>query len=196
VGDLARTYVSGAIGHVVTIGAAVSAVSCATASLTAASRLVYAIARDTRPESRIARVSIGEQVPAAAAGSVAVAVLMVTILGWFAGHGNPFPVIVQAGAAGTLVLLVAYLLATVGCMRLVFSAVHRTTAVPRWQVMVPVAGLAVLGYTIWRNLVPLPRGAAWWGVGTFLVALALCSCTAALWRTPLPVEPVSDPAVT
>jgi len=192
VGDLARMYVSGAIGHLVTIGAAVSAISCAAASLTAASRLVYAIARDARPDGRLAGVSAGEQVPAAAAVSVSLVVFVATVVGWVVANGDPFPVIVQAGAAGTLVLLVAYFLATVGCIRLVFSARTGTAAVPRWQVLVPAAGLAVLGYTVWRNLVPLPKGAAWWGVGTFLTSLAVSSCAAAFSPVRVVVRPESD----
>ncbi len=179
VGDLANTYLTGAVGHVITVGAAISAASCASASLTAASRLVFAIARDSQPNGRLATVSSSEQVPAYAAGAVAAGVLAVVVVGWIVSRGNPFQVFLQAGTAGTLILLIAYLLATAGCARLLFVGSGRHAhGVPMWQAVVPIAGLAVLGYTIWRNLVPLPIGAAWWGVGTFLVALAVAGLCA------------------
>jgi hypothetical protein len=34
--------------------------------------------------------------------------------------------------------------------------------VPMWQVIIPLAALAILGYTIWRNVIPYPTGAAFW----------------------------------
>ena len=191
VGDLARSYLTGAVGHVITIGAAISAASCASASLTAASRLVFAIARDSRPGSRLARVSPSEQVPAYAAGVVAAGVLAVVVLGWVVSRGEPFQVFLQAGTAGTLILLIAYLLATAGCMRLLFvGAGRRVHGVPMWQAVVPLAGLVVLGYTVWRNLVPPPVGAAWWGVGAFLAAVAVAGVYALTAPRPLLRESV------
>ncbi|HEY2277972.1 MAG TPA: hypothetical protein VGI00_06430, partial [Streptosporangiaceae bacterium] len=64
------------------------------------------------------------------------------------------------GTIGTLILLVVYVLATVGCIMLVF--VRRKLPVPMWQVIVPIASLVVLGYTLYRNVIPYPTGTPAW----------------------------------
>jgi hypothetical protein len=51
-------------------------------------------------------------------------------------------------------------LATVGCIMLVF--VRRKLPVPMWQVIVPIASLVVLGYTLYRNVIPYPTGTPAW----------------------------------
>jgi len=51
-------------------------------------------------------------------------------------------------------------LATVGCIMLVF--VRHKLPVPTWQIVVPIAGLIVLGYTLYRNVWPYPTGTPKW----------------------------------
>ena len=81
-----------------------------------------------------------------------------------------------SGTIGTLILLVAYVLATLGCAMLVF--VRRKLPVPMWQIVVPIAALIVLGYTLYRNVIPYPTGAgAWfpvvWGAWLAVAVLAV-----------------------
>jgi hypothetical protein len=66
-----------------------------------------------------------------------------------------FDTFLWSGTIGTLILLVAYLLTTIGAIRLVFVQ-RRMPAVPMWQVVVPVLAPVVLGYTLWRNVYPYP----------------------------------------
>ena len=40
--------------------------------------------------------------------------------------------------------------------------VRRKLPVPMWQIVVPIAALVVLGYTLYRNVIPYPAGAAAW----------------------------------
>ena len=40
--------------------------------------------------------------------------------------------------------------------------VRHKLPVPMWQVVVPIAGLIVLGYTLYRNVIPYPTGAGAW----------------------------------
>ena len=65
------------------------------------------------------------------------------------------------GTIGTLVLLVVYLLATIGMTLLVFVK-RKTPAVPMWQIIVPIAAMLVLGYTLYRNVYPYPTGDGHW----------------------------------
>jgi hypothetical protein len=94
---------------------------------------------------------------------VVAAIVLVVVVMWAAFDAAPFDLFVYSGTAGTLILLVAYALATVGAVRLVFfSGDPRSAEVPRWQIAVPVLALAVLGYTLYRNVVPYPEGTGAW----------------------------------
>jgi amino acid transporter len=76
-------------------------------------------------------------------------------------HANATDSFDWSGTIGTLILLVAYVLASLGCIMLVF--VRRKLTVPMWQIVIPIAGLVVLGYTLYRNVIPYPTsGAAEW----------------------------------
>ena len=74
-------------------------------------------------------------------------------------------------------LLAAVAVLLIGCIKLLF--VDRKMAVPMWQVVIPLAALAMLGYTIWRNVIPYPEDdpAQWSPVVAFgwvvLVAVAM-----------------------
>jgi hypothetical protein len=74
---------------------------------------------------------------------------------------KPMDTFAWSGTIGTLILLVVYALATIGAIWLLF--VRRLLPVPRWQVAIPIAALALLGYTIYRNVIPYPTsGPARW----------------------------------
>lgn len=101
------------------------------------------------------------------------------------GHAHGVPVAlpwVWIGTVGTLIVLVVYLLATVGAAGMLL----RTRRVPRWELVIPAASVAVLGYTLYRNVVPYPTGAAFWlpvTAGAWIaVALAAVLLSPALVR--------------
>jgi len=167
-GDLAETYVAGWGGHVITLGATASAVSCATAAVVAAARLVFALSRDGVGPAPL-RVLSDRHVPARAAVAVTAAVVVGAGVGWVVSSGDPFEVIVAVGTGGTLLLLVAYALVCVGSAR----SAQRDAAIGA-------LGLLAVGYTVYRNLWPLPVGAAWWGPAIFLTLLALSVGVAAI----------------
>ena len=159
-GDLGRSYVGAWLGDVVTLGAALSAFACCLACVVGASRLLFALARDLAPEHPLGRTrAAGTPVAAAVVVAALVAVIALVCAVFFGAV--PFDTFLWSGTIGTLILLVAYVLATVGCIKLVF--VDRKLDVPRWQVVVPVLALVLLGYTLWRNVVPYPtEGPAQW----------------------------------
>jgi hypothetical protein len=39
---------------------------------------------------------------------------------------------------------------------------RRMPSVPMWQVVIPIAGIIVLGYTLYRNVYPYPTGDGHW----------------------------------
>ena len=174
-GDLGTSYVGAWLGDVVTLGAALSAFACCLACVVGASRLLFALVRDLSPTHPLGRTS-ASGTPVAGAVVVAALVAVIALICAVFFGAVPFDTFLWSGTIGTLILLVAYVLATVGCIKLVF--VDRKLDVPRWQVVIPVLGLVVLGYTLWRNVIPYPtEGAARWfpvvAFGWLLVATVI-----------------------
>ncbi len=160
VGDLGRSFVGGWVGDLITLGACVSAFGCMLACIVGASRLLFALSRDGFG-SRGLGVTSGAGTPGRAAAVVASVGLVLIVGSALVFGATVFDMVSWYGAIGTLILLVAYLLTTLGAIRLVF--VQRLMDVPRWQVVIPVAAIVVLGYTLYRNVIPYPtEGPARW----------------------------------
>lgn len=152
-GDLGTSYVGAWIGDIITLGTTISAFGCCLASTVGASRLMYALARDAGGLRGVGRPS--------RTGAPATATLVITAFSaaifviYTAGfHATAEESFAWSGTIGTLILLVAYVLATIGCIILLF--VRRKLPVPMWQIVVPLLALVVLGYTLYRNVIPYP----------------------------------------
>ncbi len=159
-GDLGTSYVGDWVGNLITLGASVSAFGCCLACVVGASRMVYALSRDLSPTSPLARTG-RNGTPVAAAVVITATIAVIALVCATAFGAKPFDTFFWSGTIGTLILLVAYVLATVGCVKLVF--IDHKLAVPQWQVVIPIAALVMLGYTIYRNVWPYPtEGAAQW----------------------------------
>jgi amino acid transporter len=171
IGDLGTAYVASALGNIITIGAMISAFSCALACVVGASRLTYAMGRDGVLPEGLSRVEERRRTPIVASAVVVLAVFVGILFTWFALRGTPFGLFAQAGVIGTLILLVVYILATIGMVRLVFFTGQ--TQVRRWEIAIPVLGIIVLGYTLFRSVWPLPTGVNWWGPSAAIVWLVV-----------------------
>lgn len=159
-GDLGSSYVGSWVGHVITLGAAISAFGCCLACMVGASRLLFALSRDTSGDRGPGRVGrTGTPAVAAAIVAAGMALIIVVCVAFFSAEAED--TFIWSGTIGTLILLVAYVLTTIGAIRLVF--VQRKMPVPMWQVVIPLAALLILGYTLYRNVIPYPSsGAARW----------------------------------
>jgi amino acid transporter len=159
-GDLGTSFVGAWVGDLITLGACVSAFSCCLACVVGASRLLFAVTRDLAPQHSWGRTG-AYGTPAAAATAVTLTIAVIAAICGVLFAAKPFDTFFWSGTIGTLILLVAYILATLGCIKLVF--VDRRLPVPQWQVVIPLLALLILGYTIYRNVVPYPpSGAARW----------------------------------
>src|ERR1700745_1317866 len=162
-GDLGSTYVGSWVGDVITLGTAISAFGCCLACVVGAARLVYALSRDTAGPRGLGRGSSRWGTPVWATLAVVVAAGIIVIVETaVSAQVNAFNSFLWSGTIGTLILLVVYVLASVGCIMLVF--VRHKLPVPMWQIIVPIAGLVVLGYTLYRNVWPWPAGSAREGI--------------------------------
>ena len=152
-GELGSSYVGAWIGDVITLGTTISAFGCCLASTVGASRLMYALARDTGGNRGLGRAARNGSPVTATVTIVAFAVAIYVI--YLAAFGaTAEESFAWSGTIGTLILLVVDVLATIGCVILVF--VRRKLPVPMWQIIVPILALVVLGYTLYRNVIPYP----------------------------------------
>jgi amino acid transporter len=163
-GDLGTSYVGSWVGNVITAGTTVSAFGCCLACTVGAARMFYAMSRDTFGEGRGAGKASRWGTPAVATGIVTVCAIVIFVV-YIAVSAHTASLAENAflwsGTIGTLILLVVYVLATIGMTLLVFVR-RRMPSVPMWQVIIPIAGVVVLGYTIYRNVYPYPTGDGHW----------------------------------
>jgi len=91
---------------------------------------------------------------------VVLAMYLIILVDALVFGAKPFDVFLWSATIGTLILLIVYGLATVGAIRLLFFSGPRR--VPAWEMVIPILALLVLGYTLYRNVLPYPSGAAAW----------------------------------
>ena len=159
-GDLSSTYLASWVGDLVTIGTMISGLAGAIGCVVGSSRMIYSMARSAQRHTThpLVKVSTRFGTPIGAVGAAfALMALSVIVFGWVVRTpvSNAW---VWSGTMGTLIVLVAYLLATVGAARIL----ARSTSVSNWEITVPVATVVILAYTMFRNVVPYPTGAGFW----------------------------------
>jgi amino acid transporter len=154
-GELGSRYVGAWVGDLISLGAAVSAFGCALACSVGGSRLLFALSRDAAGERGLGRVTRAGT-PAAAAVVVVLAMYAIVAVFALGAGSSAMDVFLASGTIGTLIVLAVYLVTTLGAIRLLFFTAPR--AVPRYEIVVPLLALVVLGYTVYRNVVPYPTG--------------------------------------
>jgi amino acid transporter len=153
-GDLAGQYLSSGVGDVITLGVAFSALSSCLASAIGGSRLLFAFARDGAFHASLGRASERTGAPTMALMAV-MAVVAIEVFGLrIVATSNAVDVFFWTATLGTLALLVCYVLSTLGATRyLFFSGARR---VRRWEIVIPIAGIGFLLYTLYHNVYPVP----------------------------------------
>jgi amino acid transporter len=165
---LSSMYLTSWIGDVITVGIIFSAAACALACFVAASRLAYALARDAAPRSAVARLSQRDDSPVAALALCMVAALVIGILYRVIAGGegakDPFVMYFYVATAGTIALLIGYAMVTLGAIRFLFLGPVRRVAA--WEIVVPLASIAVVAYVVYRQMDPDGVGpASIWNTG-------------------------------
>jgi len=175
-GELGTKFIGSWVGDVVTLGTAISAFGCALACLVGCARLLFALSRDGVGPRPLAGVSTTHGTPAAASVVATIGMYVVIAVAAIAFGAKPFDVFVWSGVIGTLILLVVYILATIGAMRLLWFS--GPAKVAGWQMVIPIGALIVLGYTIYRNVWPYP---ALHGDGGSINAFFFLPIVCAVW---------------
>jgi amino acid transporter len=156
-GTLGSRYIAGFVGDVVTLGTTVAAIGCCLATIIGASRILFAMTRGGLADSRLARLSPRSGVPGPAAAAVGGVAAISMVIVRLAFTHNAFDIFAWSGTTGTLVLLVAYAMFTAGAWYyLVVRGPRQGLAPRRLDYIVPVLALMVVGYTLYRNVIPWP----------------------------------------
>ena len=176
IGDLASSWVTPWLGTVITIGATFSAAACCLATVVGSSRLVFALSRDGLGPKPLASVHDRHGVPHRAVAAAIGAIFVIELAALLIFRSSSLNLFINSGTSGTLILLIAYGLATLGCVKLLFfsgAPAPGVKPVPKWELIIPILAMLLLAYTLFRNVIPVPSGTALWGPGLAIAVLII-----------------------
>ncbi len=174
---IANTFVAHWVGTLVEIGGMCAAFIVCVACATAGSRTLFAMGREGVLPRQFAHTHPRFKTPVNATLAVAaVATVMALIIGYplsDSAFGQPFSNYYFWATAGTLLIIVVYIMICLG--GIVFFA--RTRASRRWNplvhVGVPVIGAVVFGAALYGSVHPTPPGILKWTPYLAIVWLAI-----------------------
>jgi amino acid transporter len=144
----ASTAEAGTFGVAFFLGATVSAFASGLGAATAGARILFALGRDTPLAPVLGRASTRTGAPAGALTVVLAigvgAIVVQRLVGVSAVNAFFYP-----GTIGVLSILVAYMLTNLGAINYLFVRARR---VPMWEIVIPIVGIGVLGYTLYKNV--------------------------------------------
>jgi amino acid transporter len=156
-GDLAGAYVGQWLADILTLAATVSLFAIFVGTLSGAARVLFALARDSGSQTPLSKVSRHGS-PTVALTVVAVLALVVIVIERLTGAAV-LDATFWALTIGTIALLVAYVLATIGAIRFLFFG--KVGSTPKWQIVVPILALVLVIYTLYKNAVGLNSPYSW-----------------------------------
>lgn len=177
-GDLGKAYVGSWFADLLNLVASISLFAILLGTVAGSARIMYALARDAgsgRPGAGNRGLASTNKTgaPIFALCIVLAVVLVMDVVERI--QGTPvLDATFYALTIGTISILVAYALATLGALRFLFTGVRKA---PAWQVVIPVVAFLFVAYTIYKNAVGLEYPyntfpyivAAWLVVGVLLV---------------------------
>lgn len=174
--ELAGMYISREYALLLAFAAFMVAFASTLSSTAAASRLVFALARDGFGPRSLSVIHPGSGIPRRAVAAVTATAAVLAVLLWAGGVGA-FDAYYWYATIAVLCLLVAYATTTAGV------AVHILSgkgSIPRWELVLPVIGIAYLVFVFVVQSVDQPApysyfpavAAAWCLVGAGIVIAA------------------------
>ncbi|HEV2639556.1 MAG TPA: APC family permease [Actinocrinis sp.] len=148
-GDLAGQYIGTAMGVLLDFVASLSLFAITIGTVNGASRVGFALVRDAGVKGPLVKLTRR----GAPIGMISLTCFM--ILCFAVGQRIAGTGVLDATfywlTIGTIALLVAYAMATIGAFRFLFLGSQPKA--PRWQAVIPVLALAFVVYTIYKNVV-------------------------------------------
>ena len=153
-GDLGKAYIGSVYADVLILMATVSLIAISLSTASGAARILYALNRDAYGGGRGLAVLSRHGQPARAL-IVVLALIAAGLIGQRLAGSAVLDATFYALTLGTISLLVAYVLATVGAVKFLF--LDGPPKAPTWQAAIPTLGGAFVVYTIYKNVVQLRR---------------------------------------
>ena len=153
-GDLGTQFIGSWIGTLITAGAAISGFACLLSAILGAARVLFALGRDAGLDT-FSKVSTKSGVPTTAVywttGGALFAMLLWKFL--YPNASGSLDIFFATATIGTILILVAYAFTTFGAINFLFLKGKKHA--PLHEIVVPLFGLGVLVYVIYRNVWPL-----------------------------------------
>jgi amino acid transporter len=147
-GDLGKDYIGSGFADVINFGATMSAFAAALGAATAASRILFAIARDGFPGNRLGRASARSGAPAGAL-TVSLAVSLIVMVGYRINGTSAVNAFFYPGTMGVLLMLVSYFVCNTGAI--VFLYFRGERRAPPAEIVIPLIALAIIVYVLYQN---------------------------------------------
>jgi amino acid transporter len=176
--DLGRGYIGKVYADILVLMATISLLAISLGTASGAARILYALTRDATGVRGSGLTKLSKHGQPANALAVILLVILCGLVGQRLAGSTVLDATFYALTLGTISLLFAYVLATLGAIRFLFLSGE--AKVPLWQLAIPIVGGGFVIYTIYEN-VARQEGAyrhfgwlvlAWLLVGTAIVALA------------------------
>src|SRR4051812_19495056 len=147
-GDLGKDYIGSGFADVITFGATVSAFAATLGAATAASRILFAIARDGFPGNALGRASARSGAPAGAL-TVILVVSLIVMVGYRINGTSAVNAFFYPGTMGVLLMLVSYFVCNTGAI--VFLYFRGERRAPPAEIVIPLIALAIIVYVLYQN---------------------------------------------
>jgi amino acid transporter len=178
--DLAKVYIDKFMADVLILAATISLFAICLGCSAGAARILFALARDATGK-RTGLAGLSKRGAPVASLMVILAVVLGGMIGQRIGKVGAENATFYALQLGTLCILVAYLMATLGAIKFLFFDGKVKT--PMWQIVIPLLGAVFVGYTLIKNIInePFPYNRFPIVIGIFLlIGLALVVLTPGL----------------
>ncbi len=146
--DLGTAYIGPWFSMIVGFAAFCVAFASTLSSTAAASRLLFALARDGFGPRFLAKVSKTGEPGRAVLTTVGIVLLLVVGLAVFSV--GSFEVYYWYATIATLCMVVAYAVAALGVI--IFTVRGKASRIPKWEIVIPIVGIAYLGIVFFQQL--------------------------------------------
>jgi len=146
-GDIGTAYVGQWLGVCLNFVASLSLFAITLGTIAASARILFALARDAGLNRGVGRIS--QRGAPLVSLLVVVGVVFIIVLYHHLKGSDVLDATFYSLTVGTISLLVAYILATLGAGKFLF--LQREKRAPAWQIIIPILAVITLGYTIYKN---------------------------------------------
>jgi amino acid transporter len=147
-GDLGSDYIGSGFADVINFGAMMSAFAATLGAATAASRIIFALARDAFAANPLGRASARSGAPAGAL-TLVLGIALVGLVAYRVNGTEAVNAFFYPGTMGVLLMLVSYLVCNTGAI--VFLYLRGERRAPVLEVVIPLIAIGIILYVLYQN---------------------------------------------